>query len=287
MYDWSEEGERSTMSANCADPGDVRHRNILELHEHAEPASHVGDALHLLDPSPWQADDERVELQLGQRDAAVARKRRPEEAALMQSAGRAPDAEAVVDEQLGPRAASVGEDVAVVRLGGAEHGHDLGEQTVRSGTHVHGLGCEPHGVDADHRSSSRIQAAHSGAAATGQVALMVVDPRRSSMRISNKAGVDGIATETNGGGRLGFGVAASGTARCASASSRPGSFVSNIQRLARLALTPWAMEIAAIETPGWLHAATTCALNSSLCLRRRRPTTVSGSEIVFTSPQRS
>ncbi len=39
--------------------------------------------------------------------------------------------------------------------------------------------------------------------------------------------------------------------------------------------------------PGWLHAATTCALNSSLCLRRRRPTTVTCSSIVFTSPRRS
>ena len=81
--------------------------------------------------------------------------------------------------------------------------------------------------------------------------------RSRSTWISEGAVVDGIATETKGGGGVDFGAAISGSARCNSITSRAGSPASLIQRLARLALTPWAIETAAMETPGWLQAVTT------------------------------
>jgi hypothetical protein len=58
-------------------------------------------------------------------------------------------------------------------------------------------------------------------------------------------------------------------------------------RRARFALTPWAIATAAIDTPGELQAATTRALNSALCSRRRRrPSTISF-VVVSTCPSRS
>ncbi len=77
---------------------------------------------------------------------------------------------------------------------------------------------------------------------------------------------------------------------------RPHSGIGGVPPLSRLVRlgnnvltlhTPWAIETTAMETPGWLQAATTCALNSSLCLRRRRPTTTTGWAKVSTSPRRS
>ena len=58
------------------------------------------------------------------------------------------------------------------------------------------------------------------------------------------------------------------------------------QRRSRLALSPFASATAAIDTPGLRHAATTFALNSPLCLRRRRRATWPLSE-VFTCPPKS
>jgi hypothetical protein len=55
--------------------------------------------------------------------------------------------------------------------------HDTRKRRVGSGTHVHGLGREPHCVDADHLNQSRSQAAHSAAAAAGQTTLTVVPER--------------------------------------------------------------------------------------------------------------
>ena len=89
----------------------------------------------------------------------------------------------------------------------AEHMHGAREQPFGAGAHVHRLDREPQRVDADHRGNSRIQAAHSAAAATGQLTLMAVEPRRSSTRISSSARVDGIAAGTKGGGRADFGAA--------------------------------------------------------------------------------
>ena len=85
----------------------------------------------------------------------------------------------------------VGEEVAVVRLRDTEDLHHAGQQSIGAGAHVDGMNRQPDGVDPDHRSSSRIQAAHSSAPAQGQLTLIAVAPRRSSMRMSAGAGTLG------------------------------------------------------------------------------------------------
>jgi len=61
-------------------------------------------------------------------------------------------------------------------LRGAENLYDACQQPLGAGAHVDGLHREPDGVDANHRSSSRIQAAHCDAAAHGQLTVIAVVP---------------------------------------------------------------------------------------------------------------
>lgn len=70
----------------------------------------------------------------------------------------------------------------MVRLRAAEDLHDTREQTLDAGAHVGGLGRQPHGVDADHRSSSRIRLDIPAVAEDGQAIVIVSAPRRSSTR---------------------------------------------------------------------------------------------------------
>ena len=72
----------------------------------------------------------------------------------------------------------------MVRLRSAEDLHHAGQQPVNAGAHVDGVHRQPDGVDPDHRSSSRIHAAHCEAAVHGQLTLIAIGPRRSSMRMS-------------------------------------------------------------------------------------------------------
>jgi hypothetical protein len=162
-------------------------------------SSHAADALHVLQALPRQTEHEGVELrarELRQRGALT----RPEEATLVQAPRCAPHAESVVHEQLHARAARVGKEVPVVRLRAAKDLHHARQQPLGTGAHVHGLGREPHRVDADHRSSSRIQPAIAGAADVGQATLSVSAPRRSSTWIRSPVGAsDWIGTGTNDG----------------------------------------------------------------------------------------
>src|SRR6202012_1892871 len=77
----------------------------------------------------------------------------------------------------------------MMRLGAAEDLNDASQGGLGAGAHVQWRRREPHGVDADQRSSSRIQAAHASAAAAGPVTAMVVEPRRTSMRMGSALGV--------------------------------------------------------------------------------------------------
>lgn len=56
-----------------------------------------------------------------------------------------------------------------VRLRRTEHRHDPCERGFSAGAHVHGLGGEPDGIDADHRSRSRRKAEHDAAFSVGQL----------------------------------------------------------------------------------------------------------------------
>ena len=97
---------------------------------------------------------------------------------------RAPHAKAIVYQQLDARAAGVGEQVAMMRLRRAEDLHNARQQALGARAHVDRVCGQPHRVDADHRSSSSIQATHSLAALAGQVTVTTIGPRRSSMRTS-------------------------------------------------------------------------------------------------------
>jgi len=59
-----------------------------------------------------------------------------------------------------------------------------------------------------------------------------------------------------------------------------------IQRRTRLALSPWANATAAIDTPGWLQACKTLALNAELCVRLVRRAWLTPS-IVSSCPPRN
>lgn len=180
---------------------------------HRARRSQVRDDLHVLQALPRQAQHERFELRLRQRWERAGGAARPHEAALVQAPRGAPDAEAVVQDQLHARTPGIGEEVTVVGSRGAEHFDDAGDQAISPSTHVHRLRSQPHRVNADHRSSSRIQAAHSAAASAGQVMVIEVVPLRSSMRMSQAALVAGSCIGTNlGGAGLGepVGTSASG-----------------------------------------------------------------------------
>jgi hypothetical protein len=79
-----------------------------------------------------------------------------------------------------------------------------GQRRFGARSHVQRIDGKPHGFQPDHRSSSRIQAAQSPAAAAGQVMVILVAPRRSSMRMSACATQLGAgnATGMNGAVRL-------------------------------------------------------------------------------------
>ena len=70
-------------------------------------------------------------------------------------------------QHLQPAAASVGKEIGMVRLCLAEYPHHLGQDRFRSCPHVQRPGGEPQGIDPDHRSQSRNQAAQSPDAWTG------------------------------------------------------------------------------------------------------------------------
>lgn len=132
----------------------------------------------------------------------------------MQAPRGQPYADAVMHEHLHACGASVGEEVDMVRLGVAEDLHHTGQGGLGSGAHVQWRRCEPHGVDADQRSSSRIQAAHASAALAGHVSAMVVAPRRTSMQIGSALSVDDA-----GGAGIGSAMKPTGWSLAGTASS--------------------------------------------------------------------
>jgi hypothetical protein len=169
----------------------------------------------------------------------------------------------------------------MVRLCSAKDVHHIHEQPIGTRPHVDGLDRQPHRVDADHRSISRIHAAQSAAADAGQVTAILVGPRVSSTRMSAGTGGAGNCTGTKLDGALrDFG----GVTACDRWGLATQASASTTQRRTKLALTPLANATEAIDTPGLQQAETTWALNSGLCRRRRRRPSSVGVGIVFTCP---
>ena len=63
-----------------------------------------------------------------------------------------------------------------MRVSGSEDFNDTSKCRVSAGSHVHGLGGQPDGVDTDQRSHSRSQAAQAPAPSKGQFTVMVLLP---------------------------------------------------------------------------------------------------------------
>lgn len=96
-----------------------------------------------------------------------------------------------VDYSVKPAAAS--DEAATRRFGCLDS--TVGPRTsLGPGAHVHRACGQPQRVDADHRSHSRSQAAHSPAHCSGQLTVALEAPRRNSMRIS----VEVVATAACG-----------------------------------------------------------------------------------------
>ncbi len=85
------------------------HRHIPQLRGGVAPLHH-GDHTGFADALPGQAEDQCVELRLGQR---LVHEQGSNEAALMKAPSTQPDADAVVHEYLAPVTAAIGGDVGV------------------------------------------------------------------------------------------------------------------------------------------------------------------------------
>lgn len=95
----------------------------------------------------------------------------------------------------------------MVRAGCAKDMDHARQRRFAARAHVQRIDGQPHGRNADNRSSSRIQAAQSPAAAVGQVIVMFVEPRRSSMRMSDCTARVGAGRATGTNEATGNGVA--------------------------------------------------------------------------------
>ena len=200
---------------------------------------------------------------------------RPDELALVQPPRGQPHADAVVHEHLHAVGSPVGEQVRVVRARGAEDVDHARQRRFGAGAHVQRLDGQPHRVDADHRSSSRIQAALR--LSNGRLARTVVPLRwiSTSTRTAVCSGAGAGGGGGGGGGSEGCAGIGSGT-KAGLATSRscalpsPGTSDSRTQRRSMLAFNPLASATAATEVFGWRANSMTRALNSSECRRQLR-----------------
>ncbi|ONH36657.1 hypothetical protein AO268_25940 [Pseudomonas sp. ICMP 8385] len=72
------------------------------------------------------------------------------ELALVQTARRQPDTDAVVHQDFHPVGPPVGKEVSAVRLRRTEHRNYSGQCRFSAGAHVHGFGGKPDGINANH-----------------------------------------------------------------------------------------------------------------------------------------
>ena len=176
------------------------HVCIYRLRAHIQACVPSPDRAHLPTPAQWglqatltQAGHPCIELQLHQRHwrRPLQHAARPHEAVCVHAPGCEPYAQAVVHRQLDAAGPRVGEEIAVMGVCGAEDRDHAGEQCIRAGPPVDGLGGQPQGVDSDSGRADRlaplhcaIQRVHSGAALAGQLTAMAAAARRHSMRMT-------------------------------------------------------------------------------------------------------
>ena len=135
------------------------------------------------DATPRQAEQQRLQLFVGDRHVRIGLGRRPDEATLMQTTRAQPDADAVVHEHLDPIRASIAR--TDTRDGHALRRRPGPRASARCQCQRACPAVAPRAIPrrCGSRSTSFSHAVHSAAAVTGHSTLIVVAPRRSSMVI--------------------------------------------------------------------------------------------------------
>jgi len=119
---------------------------------------------------------------------------------LVQPARRQPDTNAVVHQHFHAVGPAVGKEVSAVRLCRTEYRDHSGQCGLSAGTHVHGLGGEPDGIDANHWARPLINRAQPSGSEDGHFTVMDLSPRDSEMiAISSIARLGGVFTGTKAG----------------------------------------------------------------------------------------
>jgi hypothetical protein len=160
--------------------------------------SNHGDDSALTDASPRQSQHQGVELRVTQTDAVSGASSRPNEVPLVQSSGGQPDTNSVMYQYFHAVGASVGKEIGGVRMGSAKDLNDSGQGGVGACTHVQGSRCKPYGVYPDLANHSRSHYSQEAPPCRGQLTMMVVLARCTSMRMSVDVGSSGCGVANVG-----------------------------------------------------------------------------------------
>lgn len=101
-------------------------------------------------PLPRQAEHQRLKLFGVEFNFVATVCARPMEFTLVQAARGQPDTHAVVHQYFHSIGPAIGKQISTVRLRRTEHRDHAGQRGVGTGTHIHGLGGEPDGINTDH-----------------------------------------------------------------------------------------------------------------------------------------
>ena len=124
----------------------------------------------------------------------------PMKLTLIQTPRRQPDTNAVVHQDFYAVGPAIGKEVRAVRLRRTEHRDHSGQCGLSAGTHVHGLGGEPDGIDANHWARPRMKHAQPSGSEAGHFTVMDLSPRGSEMiTISSVARLGAGFMGTNAG----------------------------------------------------------------------------------------
>lgn len=93
--------------------------------------------------------------------------------ALVQTACRQPNADPVKHRHFHSVGTSIGKQKSATGLRRTEYRNDSGQRGLGTSMHIHGLGGEPDGINADHRNRSRRKVAQTAALSVGQLTLTV------------------------------------------------------------------------------------------------------------------
>lgn len=119
---------------------------------------------------------------------------------LVQAPCSQPDTDAVVHQDFHAVRPAVGKEVSAVRLRRTEHRDHSGQRSLSAGAHVHRLGGEPDGIDANHWARPRIKHAQPSGSEAGHFTVIDLSPRGSEMiTISSDARLGTTFTGTEAG----------------------------------------------------------------------------------------